>query len=318
MRDSHGLVEGNSMGYFGALGIAVLAGICNSMQGPTNTALSTRVGRAQATFVSFAGGTILLGVMVLLFGQGDLSGITRVPAWQLITGCYGFLVIVSVVYSTPRLGIAFTLMILMFSKLLTGAVIDTFGLVTATPQPLSVMRVVGLAVVAAGILFVTKDRMDRAATTGYATGGNVVLAAVLVAIAGAGNAIQAPTLAALASTTGSMEASLWNFIVGLACATVFILVSQKGKWQPFRGSGTHPWQYLGGFYGTCIVMIVITATPILGVGLLVSAQMAGQLTGGMLIDSKGWLGCKKIPVTFKRVCGVLLVAAGVVLISMFA
>ena len=306
------------MDVFGALGIAVFAGLCNSMQGSTNTALSTRVGRAQATFVSFAGGTILLGVMVLLFGQGDLSGITRVPAWQLITGVYGFIVIVSVVYSTPRLGIAFTLMILMFSKLLTGAIIDTFGLVTATPHELSAMRVVGLAVVAAGILLVTKDRMDRAATAGYATGGSAVLAGVLMAIAGAGNAIQAPTLAALSSTTGSMEASLWNFIVGLACAIVFVLVSQKGKWQPFRGADTHPWQYLGGVYGTTIVLIVITVTPILGVGLLVSAQMFGQLTGGMIIDSKGWLGCKKIPVTPKRVGGVLLVATGVLVISLLA
>ena len=53
-------------------------------------------------------------------------------------------------------------------------------------------------------------------------------------------------------------------------------------------------------------------------GLLVCAQMAGQLTGGMLIDSKGWLGCKKIPVTPKRIGGVLLVAAGVLVISLFA
>ena len=241
------------MNFLAALGLAVVAGLGNSMQGSTNTALSTRVGRAQATFVSFAGGTILLSVMVLLFGQGDLTGVTRVPAWQLITGLYGFLVIVSVVYATPRLGIAFTLMILMFSKLLTGAIIDTFGLVTATPKDLSIMRVVGLVIVAAGILLVTKDRMDHASTSaGYATGGNAVFAAVLVAVAGAGNAIQAPTLAALASTVGSMEASLWNFIGGLLCSIVFILVSQKGKWQPFRGAGTHSWQYLGGMYGTAI------------------------------------------------------------------
>lgn len=307
------------MNFLAALGLAVVAGLGNSMQGSTNTALSTRVGRAQATFVSFAGGTILLSVMVLLFGQGDLTGVTRVPAWQLITGLYGFLVIVSVVFATPRLGIAFTLMILMFSKLLTGAVIDTFGLVTATPKDLTMMRVVGLIVVGVGILLVTKDRMDHAATSaGYATGGNAVFAAVLVAVAGAGNAIQAPTLAALASTVGSMEASLWNFIGGLLCSIVFILVSQKGKWQPFRGAGTHPWQYLGGVYGTAINLIVIVTTPTLGVGLLVCAQMAGQLTGGMLIDSKGWLGCKKIPVTPKRIGGVLLVAAGVLIISLFA
>ena len=66
------------------------------------------------------------------------------------------------------------------------------------------------------------------------------------------------------------------------------------------------------------MLIVITVTPILGVGLLVSAQMFGQLTGGMVIDSKGWLGCKKIPVTPKRIGGVLLVAAGVLVISLLA
>ena len=305
------------MNLIGALGIAVLAGLCNSMQGPTNTALSTHVGRAQATFVSFAGGTILLGVLVLLFGQGDLSGVTRVPPWQLITGLYGFLVIVSVVYATPRLGIAFTLMILMFGKLITGAVIDTFGLLTATAQPLHLARVVGLCIVAAGILFVTKDRMERASTGGIATGGGILIAGLLVAVAGAGNAIQAPTLSALSATTGSMEASLWNFIGGLCCAIIYVVVSQKGIIRPFRGTGTRPWQYLGSAYGTAIVLIVITATPILGVGLLVSAQMLGQLTGGMLIDSKGWLGCKRIPVTRKRIYGVLLVAAGVIVLTAF-
>lgn len=304
------------MGMLAALGLAVVAGLCNSMQGPTNTALSTRVGRAQASFVSFAGGTILLGALVLLFGQGDLSGVTRVPLWQDITGLYGFLVIVSVVYATPRLGIAFTLMILMFGKLLTGAVIDVFGLFTASPQALSAMRVVGLAIVAGGILLVTKDRLNRSSTGGMATGGGILIAGLLVAVAGAGNAIQAPTLSALSATTGSMEASLWNFIVGLCCATIYVLISQRGTWKPFRGVGTRPWQYLGGMYGTFIVLIVIAVTPILGVGLLVSAQMLGQLAGGMLVDSRGLLGCQRIPITKLRVAGVLLVATGVLTLTL--
>lgn len=305
------------MGMLAALGLAVVAGLCNSMQGPTNTALSMHVDRAQASFVSFAGGTILLGVLVLLFGQGDLSGVLRVPWWQDITGLYGFLVIVSVVYATPRLGIAFTLMILMFGKLLTGAVIDTFGLFTASPQVLSIGRIVGLLIVAAGIILVTKDRLNRSSSSGgIATGGGILIAGLLVAIAGAGNAIQAPTLSALSATTGSMEASLWNFIGGLFCATIYVMVSQKGKWKPFRGAGTRPWQYLGGMYGTFIVLIVITVTPILGVGLLVSAQMLGQLAGGMLIDSKGLLGCKKITITPLRVGGVLLVATGVLVLTL--
>lgn len=297
--------------------LAVLAGLASSMQGPTNTALSTHVGRAQATLVSFAGGSILLGVLVLLFGQGDLTGVVRVPWWQLITGFYGFLVIVSVVYATPRLGIAFTLMILMFGKLVTGACIDAFGLFTAAPKEITLLRVAGLCCVALGIVLVSIGRMRASGASKPTAGGGVLLAGVLAAVAGAGNAIQAPTLAAFTSTVGSVEASLWNFLGGLACAIVYLLASQKGEWQPFRGAGTQPWQYLGGVYGTIVVLIVIAATPALGVGLLVSAQMCGQLTGGMIIDAHGWLGCRRIPVSAWRVSGIAAVAAGVIIISLF-
>jgi transporter family-2 protein len=137
---------------------------------------------------------------------------------------------------------------------------------------------------------------------------------VLIVIAGCGNAIQAPTLSLLSSSTGSMEASLVNFIGGLLLATAYVLVSQRGRIQSMKGS--RPWQYLGGMYGTIIVLIVIAVTPTLGVGLLVACQMLGQLTGGMIIDARGWLGCARIPVSTWRVSGVLFVAAGVFAIAL--
>lgn len=304
------------MGTASALLLAVCAGLCNSMQGPTNTALSRTAGRAQATFVSFAGGTILLGAMVLLFGQGDLGAVARVPWWQCITGLYGFLVIVSVVYATPRLGIALTLMVLMFGKLSMGAAIDAFGLVSGNIVPVTPQRIGGLLLVAAGIVLVSIGRMRGASSTGVKAGSGAgsVSAFLLVAVAGCGNAIQAPTLSLLSQATGSMEASLVNFIGGLLLASVYVLVSQRGKLKSMRGS--KPWQYLGGMYGTIIVLIVIAATPVLGVGLLVACQMLGQLTGGMVIDARGWLGCARIPVSIWRVVGVLFVAGGVLTIAL--
>lgn len=297
-----------------ALAWAALAGVCNAMQGPTNTALSRIGGRAQATFVSFAGGTILLLVLVPLLGQGDITAVTRVPWWQCITGLYGFLVIVSVVFSTPRLGIALTLMILMFGKLTMGAVIDAFGLIIGIPVPLSPMRIVGLLLVAVGIVLVSIARMRTSASTGVQRGAGNVAAFLLVAVAGAGNAIQAPTLTALSSSTGQLEASLINFIGGLLCATIYLLVTQRGKIQSMKGS--KPWQYLGGAYGTAIVLIVMSVMPILGVGLLVAAQMLGQLTWAMIVDARGWLGCVRIPISTWRIAGVIFVATGVLTIAL--
>lgn len=302
------------------LALAVLAGICTSLQGPTNTALSTHVGRAQATVVSFAGGVILLALLVLLFGQGDLSAVTQVPAWQLIAGCYGFLVIVSVVYATPRLGIAFTLMLLMFGKLAMGAVIDANGLIGVAQKGIVPMRLAGLACVAMGIILVSIGRMRHSASTGVPAGkgakGGAASAAFLAAIAGVGNAIQAPTLTMLSANIGSLEALLWNFIVGLLCAVVYLLLSQRGRWHSLRDTGVRPWQCLGGIYGTAVATIVVATTPVLGVGLLVSAQMCGQLAGGMVVDARGWLNCDRIPVSPWRIAGVLAVAMGMLLLAL--
>jgi uncharacterized membrane protein YdcZ (DUF606 family) len=45
----------------------------------------------------------------------------------------------------------------------------------------------------------------------------------------------------------------------------------------------------------------------------VALLIAGQLAAGALIDAHGWFGSPRIPVTFARVAGPVLVTAGAAL-----
>ena len=74
-----------------ALLIALVAatGFAMAFQSPTNTELSKVVGNAEATLVSFAGGTLILGALVLLVHQGNLALLDQTPPWQWLGGLYG-------------------------------------------------------------------------------------------------------------------------------------------------------------------------------------------------------------------------------------
>lgn len=300
-----------------AVCLAVIAGMCSSVQGSTNTSLASIVGRAQATFVSFAGGVLVLGVAVLVAGTGGLSHALELPPWLLCSGVLGFYILMSVVYVTPRLGVAHTLMLLMFGKLLTGACIDVFGMFSLEPRELGIARVLGLALVAGGIVLVSVGRLRaQPKSVGAASGlGDVVKSSLIMLSAGAANAIQAPILSTLAGTTGQLEASFVNFVGGVLCAGIYLLVISRGHVR-FESIGqARPWQFLGGLYGAIVVLIVTVTTPVLGVGLLVSSQMCGQLFGGMVIDARGWLGCRRIPVSPWRLGGIALIACGMLVLA---
>ena len=300
----------------GAMLLAVLYGISSSVQGPTNTALSTHVGRAKSSLVSFTGGALVLAIAVLLFGGGNLGAASQVPFWQLCTGALGFVIIISTVYSTPRLGIALTLMILMFAKLLTGACLDAFGLLGLEQKIISPMRLFGLMLVAAGIIVVSIGRMKSSGSRASGEMSGSIAAAAFMAISGMANAIQAPILSMLSSSTGQLEASFINFIGGMICALAYTLIAGRGGRKQGDGERVRPWQVLGGLYGACSVLIVVTVTPILEVGMLVSIQMCAQLIGSMIIDSRGWLGCKRIPVSGWRLGAIALIACGIGALAM--
>lgn len=299
---------------------AIAAGALLAIQGAVNASLACHVGRLQAALVSFATGTLLLLIISLAMGSASLLGaITSAEPWQLLGGLYGAIIVIAMIYATPVLGAALTSAAFMAGQLAFGMFIDGFGWFGMPVLALHPLRVVGCAIVALGIVAVCYGRgrhargvsKDAAPAESRKPAAEMLLL-LLSFIAGVCSSIQAPTNAGLALSVGSVNASLVNMFVGFLVVLAVTLVRHHGRLVPLPLSLSW-WKYLGGACGSAYVLLVVLATPGLGVGITMGALMLGQLVGGVTLDTFGLAGCAKSRITPWHAVGILLIAIGVIL-----
>src|SRR5207248_2293189 len=123
------------------LGIA--GGVAVGTQASVNAALGKTAGALEAAFFSFSVGALCLGVMVALFGKGNLGAVTSVPWWQLLGGMLGAFYVFVMVTVVPQIGVAPTIMCIIAGQVLAGLVLDQFGLFGGKVVELGWTRVVG-------------------------------------------------------------------------------------------------------------------------------------------------------------------------------
>lgn len=133
---------------------------------------------------------------------------------------------------------------------------------------------------------------------------------LLALIAGSLMAVQAPTNAILGTASGSpVVAAFISFLVGSVALGAIVAATSGRLFAP--GLRQVPWYaWAGGLYGAFFVGVAAYAAPRIGVGPLLTAAIAGQLAGAIILDHYGLLGMARHPVTVTRIGGVLLVLAG--------
>ena len=65
--------------------------------------------------------------------------------------------------------------------------------------------------------------------------------------------------------------------------------------------------------GVVVVLTITVVTPRLGAAATIGLLIAGQLAMGAAIDRYGWFGVERVPLTWTRALGVLLLAIGAAL-----
>ncbi|WP_018341600.1 DMT family transporter [Cytophaga aurantiaca] len=124
--------------------LLALAGIAVAFQTGVNGALGRQIGTIEASFTSFAVGTIFIFIAMMVFGKGNIFLIKNVPWWQLTGGILGAVYVMTSVLMVPRIGIGGVLMLLIIAQLSTSAVIDHFGIFTGTPIPINWKKILAL------------------------------------------------------------------------------------------------------------------------------------------------------------------------------
>jgi bacterial/archaeal transporter family-2 protein len=140
--------------------------------------------------------------------------------------------------------------------------------------------------------------------------------AVLVTVAAGGFvAAQAPANNVLSERVGTLGAASVNFLVGTICILA-ITFAFAGGFNGEEGADSPAWYYwvLGGLGGVAIVVTTLVAVRELGAGGITAAVIAGQLTLSVVLDRLGVLGLEERAVTWDKLLGIALLAAGTVLI----
>ena len=143
-------------------------------------------------------------------------------------------------------------------------------------------------------------------------------ALALAVLAGAMLPIQAGINAELARGIGGpARAAFVSFLVGAIGLAVLALVVTRGLPPVERVSAVPWWAWVGGLLGAFYVFGAIVTAPRLGAVLLIAAVVAGQSVASLVVDHFGWVGFAEHPITPGRIVGLLLVAAGVLLVRVF-
>lgn len=141
-----------------ALLAMVLGGAATALQGPTNARLAAAVGSpVNAALVSFAVGTVALAFVALtLQARPDVAAMKTLPAWAWLGGLYGCVFVVAAAWGVPKIGVAMTIVLMVAGQLVLSLILDHFGALGVPQQPISLSRIVGVALVIGGVLLVRR------------------------------------------------------------------------------------------------------------------------------------------------------------------
>lgn len=136
----------------------VVGGMLTALQAPTNALLARPFNSpVNAAFVSFVVGTaVLLVAVVALRAAPDWTGVRALPWYAWLGGAYGAVFVVAAAFAAPRLGIASTITLMVAGQLVAGVVVDHFGGFGIAPRPVNLSRLLGVALVFAGVVLVRR------------------------------------------------------------------------------------------------------------------------------------------------------------------
>lgn len=138
----------------------------------------------------------------------------------------------------------------------------------------------------------------------------ILLALSLAFAAGIAMALQGSLNTGLGKIIGLLEATFIVHLVGLVILTALLFLLRLGQGNLSR-CGAVPWYlYLGGALGVVIIYAVVASMSRVGVAAATTAIIVGQVGTALVLDHFGVFGLERVPFSYLKVVGIILLAAG--------
>jgi transporter family-2 protein len=151
------LLKGIGMTNYALLiAVAAIGGIATSLQGQFMGLMDQRLGTKASVFITYASGGLVVALAVLLSGGWNLKGWQNVPWYAFSTGLLGLVIVGTISYTVPRLGLTAAFTILVASQFIIAALLDHFGLLGGAVRPLDLSRSLGIGILILGVWLIMR------------------------------------------------------------------------------------------------------------------------------------------------------------------
>lgn len=130
--------------------IALVGGIAIALQAQFAGVLDSRLGTFDAVTVSFLSAGAAVGVARMAAGGIDLAVWRSAPWWAYLVGILGLVIVGTIGFSAPRIGLVPTLAIVTGAQFAAGSTISHFGIFEGTADPIDLETVMGLVLLCVG------------------------------------------------------------------------------------------------------------------------------------------------------------------------
>ena len=303
--------------------IGLIAGIASPMHASVNGRIREDLKSTYLTAINnfVVAGLIIAAILMLTEHciSIPLGTIAEQPAWIWFGGPCGVVIVTLNVVCLPKLGSAANVMLICFGQIMSGLLVDQFGLFQSPEIHMTWLRTIGAVLVIIGIVMVNGMKRDASAGSGMLL---YVILAILDGVACTGQVAINGTLKNYAGS--AFKATLISMICGLitaiiVSAMVYLIGGANALYDsggPEGRKGIKPWMAVGPLIAIIIVGGNAVAAPVLGTGVTTMLNLVGMMGTGLLIDAVGFLGIEKKPVTMPKIIGMLLMLAGTALISL--
>lgn len=135
---------------------AVIGGAAVVLQAQFMGVMDQSLGTLESIFITYGSGGLLIGLTMLVLRGGHLAAWRTLPWYAPLAGVVGLIIVGSIGYVTPRLGLVATFTIFVAAQFIFGALIDHFGLWGADVRPISLSSLVGMVIVLGGVWLIVK------------------------------------------------------------------------------------------------------------------------------------------------------------------
>ena len=262
---------------------------------------------------------LLVAIVATTISQGNplpqFAPGTSLPWWLWLGGVMGVCFVLGNILLFPRLGAVQTVVLPILGQVVTGLIIDRFGLFGAPLIDVTLPRIAGAIVVFIGIVVVLRAGKS-AKVEGDASGLELWLFRLLGVMVGVGSAIQTAVNGYLGTIAGSsLHASEINLFVGVCLLLLAALLTSPRRLvrRPTPGPW---WMWLGGVVGAIFVIAGATLSPLIGTATTVIAFNAGTIAAGQVLEARGAFGARKNPLTTTRLVGLVVIFLGVLAVRL--